>query len=58
MQEENDKNSMYSEKALREGECSEGGEPDDEPQAKEEGDSGIDANSQVTKLSLFLYKRE
>ncbi|XP_047998051.1 ankyrin repeat and KH domain-containing protein 1-like isoform X4 [Leguminivora glycinivorella] len=44
LQAENDKNSLYSEKAL--GECSEGGEPDDEPQAKEEGDSGIDANSQ------------
>lgn len=53
MQEENDKNSMYSEKALREGECSEGGEPDDEPQAKEEGDSGIDANSQVTIFTAF-----
>lgn len=36
---------MYSDKAL--GECSEGGEPDDEHVPKEEGDSGIDANSQV-----------
>lgn len=45
LQAENDKNSMYCEKAL--GECSEGGEPDDEPVPKEEGDSGIDANSQV-----------
>ncbi|XP_068625670.1 ankyrin repeat domain-containing protein 17 isoform X3 [Battus philenor] len=44
LQAENDKNSLYCEKAL--GECSEGGEPDDEPAAKEEGDSGIDANSQ------------
>ncbi|CAB3222331.1 unnamed protein product [Arctia plantaginis] len=44
LQAENDKNSMYCEKAL--GECSEGGEPDDEPVTKEEGDSGIDANSQ------------
>lgn len=44
LQAENDKNSMYSDKAL--GECSEGGEPDDEPVTKEEGDSGIDANSQ------------
>ncbi|XP_050562962.1 ankyrin repeat domain-containing protein 17 isoform X4 [Spodoptera frugiperda] len=44
LQAENDKNSMYCDKAL--GECSEGGEPDDEPVAKEEGDSGIDANSQ------------
>ncbi|XP_026731769.1 ankyrin repeat domain-containing protein 17 isoform X4 [Trichoplusia ni] len=44
LQAENDKNSLYCEKAL--GECSEGGEPDDEPVPKEEGDSGIDANSQ------------
>lgn len=53
LQAENDKNSMYCEKAL--GECSEGGEPDDEPAAKEEGDSGIDANSQVR---LICYIQE
>lgn len=53
MQAENDKNSIYCEKAL--GECSEGGEPDDEPVAKEEGDSGIDANSQVTTLFDYTY---
>ncbi|CAH2085273.1 unnamed protein product [Euphydryas editha] len=44
LQAENEKNSLYCEKAL--GECSEGGEGDDEPAAREEGDSGIDANSQ------------
>uniref|UniRef100_A0A2A4JTK0 K Homology domain-containing protein n=1 Tax=Heliothis virescens TaxID=7102 RepID=A0A2A4JTK0_HELVI len=44
LQAENDKNSLYCDKAL--GDCSEGGEPDDEPVPKEEGDSGIDANSQ------------
>ncbi|CAG9579611.1 unnamed protein product [Danaus chrysippus] len=44
LQTENEKNTLYCEKAL--GECSEGGEPDDEPAAREEGDSGIDANSQ------------
>ncbi|XP_060802351.1 ankyrin repeat and KH domain-containing protein 1 isoform X4 [Amyelois transitella] len=42
LQAENDKNSMYCDKAIE----SETGEPDDEPQIKEEGDSGIDANSQ------------
>ncbi|XP_022124824.2 ankyrin repeat domain-containing protein 17 isoform X1 [Pieris rapae] len=44
LQAENEKNSLYCEKAS--GELSEGGEPDDEPVPKEEGDSGIDANSQ------------
>ncbi|XP_062525122.1 ankyrin repeat domain-containing protein 17 isoform X10 [Bombyx mori] len=44
MQAEPDKNSECSDKAL--GDCSEGGEGDDEPSPKEEGDSGIDANSQ------------
>lgn len=48
MQTENEKNTLYCEKAL--GECSEGGEPDDEPAAREEGDSGIDANSQVYRV--------
>lgn len=44
--EENDKNSMYSEKG--EVESEEGGEPEEEivTVGKEEGDSGIDANSQ------------
>lgn len=54
LQAENDKNSMYCDKAL--GECSEGGEPDDEPVAKEEGDSGIDANSQVTTNIMINNK--
>ncbi|CAK1541290.1 unnamed protein product [Leptosia nina] len=44
LQAENEKNTLYCEKAS--GELSEGGEPDDEPVPKEEGDSGIDANSQ------------
>lgn len=49
-QEENDKSSLCSEKGSGEAECSEGAEHDDDvARSREEGDSGIDANSQVTQ---------
>lgn len=55
LQAENDKNTIYSDKAL--GEISESGEGDDEPVPREEGDSGIDANSQVIINNVYYKGR-
>lgn len=45
-----EKSSIYD----KQEEVSESGEGDDEPQAKEEGDSGIDANSQVLLYLKYI----